>query len=170
VDYDLAQEQVKLTLAIQDARRELQELQNDKEAFLLQREQETTERVTKALQAASDAVKETSGYVASVQQMVKEANHITEEVKILRTGLQEERRAFHARCEEAREQLDAKAKELDALSITIRLEKMKLDGEVAQVQMARSALSDEQKKVDDDRGKLRAAIQIWRKQSETKTE
>ncbi len=170
MDYNLAQEQANLCIAIQDARRELTALQAEKETFLLEREKESAIRLANVLEQAREAVKETNEYVSVVQQMVKEAKRIAEEIKTLRSSLQDERRSFNEQTEQARTQLDQKANELDAFSAIVRLEKEKLDGEVAQIQMARSALAEEQRKIDDDRGKLRAAIQIWQKQKETTTE
>lgn len=163
MDYNLAQEQTNLSLAIQDARRELNALQVEKESFLLEREKESTMRLKGALEQAQDMVKETNEYVAVVQQMVREAKRIAEEIKALRSSLQDERRSFNEQTEQARTQLDLKAKELQDFSATVRLEKEKLDGELLQIQMARSSLNEQQRSVDGKRKMLAYALQVAQK-------
>jgi hypothetical protein len=160
MDFALAKEQVALSLLIQEGRRELDALKAEKDTFIQEREVEASARVTKALEASKDAVKETDRYVETVEGMIEDAQQIAKDIKISRTTLQEERREFARMSETARLQLDGKGKELELFSTKVQVEKMKLDGVVAELNLARSALAREQQIITNDRAKLKAALTL----------
>jgi len=170
MDHSFAQEQARLALAVQEGRRALDALKAEKEAFLKNREVEATDRIARVLEQAKEAVKETDEYFHIVEQMQKEATAITEQLVSAKYSMQEQRRDFEQKTTEARNILEKKTKELEQFVATTRLERVKLEGMLDRLGVERSLLKKEQKKIDDDRVKLKAAFNVWQRQNEIKTE
>lgn len=170
MDYELAKEQAALALLIQESRREIEALKAEKDAFLKEREEDVLLRVVETLDRARGLIEETNGYAAILEAMRKEAENILSELQSSKVLLQEGRRDFKQRTEEIHTLLSSKAMEMEMLAASAREEKARLNGLLDSLRLERSALEKEQKKVDEDRGKLRAAFKVWQKQKETKIE
>lgn len=170
MEHDLAQELAKLSLAIQEGRREFDELKAGTALYLEEREVAATNRVAIALERSRQAVEEINDHVRLIETLQNEMANIINEVKVAKVNLQEERRETQKRTEEIQKYLETKSSELVVEIEKIQQERMKLDGAIESMRMERGMLADEQKKIDDDRGKLRAAMMIWRKQNETTIE
>lgn len=170
MDHDLSKELAKLSLSIQESRREIDALKVEKELFLEEREKEATARVLAALEQSKDAIKQTEDYVELIGRLQDETEAVVHELQTAKSLMQKERREFQARIEEARTTLEAKGKELEVSINEMKREKTKLEGLVESVRGERAMLGNEQTKINDDRGKLHAAFQIWRKQNGTITE
>jgi len=170
MDYPLAKEQAVLSLLIQEARREMESLKIEKELFLQEREGEAVARVVRALDEAKGMVEETKEYIEAVNKLRQEAENILSELKSSKEFMQEARRDFKNKSKETTELLSKRAVEMQEVTASIQLEKVRLNGLLESLRSERKMLADEQKKVDDDRGKLKAAMQIWQKQKETITE
>ena len=170
MEHELAQELAKITLAIQDARREFQGVKDTKELYLQEREQEAVQRVTKALEAACGAIEQANEYAKEVERLRQEAECVVQELKDANVTMQAARRDFSRQTQDARDILDKKTTELEAFTASVAEEKMRINGLLDNVKLERVLLRAEQKKIDDDRAKLKTAIQIWQKQQETITD
>lgn len=173
MDLILAQELAKLSLAIQDSRREFAELQAEKEQFLVERELDANKRVEEALRLAKNAIKETEQYVELIGALTQSAESVTEQIVESKKRMQEDRRALNKKTEDARKLLDAKGRELELSVALMREEKMRLNGLIDTVRIEQAKLQDEQRKTDDKRKMLAVAIKVakqkgvWQKQLET---
>ncbi len=170
MEHELAQELAKITLAIQDARREFQGVVDEKDAFLLQREQEALQLVTQALETAREAVLETNSYALVVGKLRQEVERVVDELKAAHITMQRERRDFAQQTKEAREIIDKKVVELETFTASVQQEKSRINGLLNSVKMERQQLQREQKKIDDDRAKLTVALQVWQTRPATTTE
>jgi len=167
MDYDLAAELSKLSLAIQDARREFQALKDEKDLWLKERELEAIKCVTDALETAKDAVIEANGYAKEVERLRQEADNIVVELKNAHTTMQTERRDFAKQTSEARTIIDKKVIELTEFVATTQQEKMRINGLLDGVKLERQQLQREQQRINDDRAKLATAMKIWKTQRGT---
>ena len=110
MEHELAVEQAKLSLAIQELRRELSSLHDEKELFLQKCEREALQRVTEALKTAKGVVKETGEYVAIVETLRQEAEAIVDQIKVAKITMQEQRREFAKQTETTNKALDARVR------------------------------------------------------------
>jgi hypothetical protein len=87
-----------------------------------------------------------------------------------RNALHEQRRNFEKRSLAVRLSLDTQGKETELFLQSAKEERIRLNGLIDSVKLARESLRVEQAKINDDRAKLATAMKIWQTQTETTTE
>lgn len=167
MEHELAQELAKITLAIQDARREFQTLQEEKEQWLQERESENTERIKKALETSRATLEQTNEYAKEVEKLRQQTEAVVAELKEARTTMHGTRRDFAKQTQEVRAMIDNKTLELATFTASVGEEKMRLNGLLDHIKLERAQLRQEQEKINDDRAKLATAIKICQKPHET---
>ena len=170
MEHDLAVEQAKLALAVQDARRELQSLVEEKDKFLADREEEAKASVLKGLKTVKDVLSETKQYTDAVESLRQEAERVVVELKEAQKTMQADHRTFLGQVREARSIIDNKTKELEESTTALHLNEMSVRGILKELELGRISLQVEQRKINDDRSKLATAMKIWQTQREITTE
>lgn len=176
MDYPLAKEQATLALLVQEGRRALEALKAEEENYLAQRELDATKRITDALVASQEALKATAEYAEVFHVMNKEAERILAELKTAKEETQKAKAELKRSTKEAREALDAKTKELERFAHEVNLQRLSLEGEIAEQKMRKEIIKSEQAKLDDKRNMLGITIKVlkdkglWGKQYGTEIE
>lgn len=165
MEHELAQELARTSLAIQDARREFDTLKAEKDAWLVQREQDALQRVTDVLENAKEAVEETKSYAHIVEQLRQGAEAMKNQIIEARTSLQTQRHQFDEQTKKVRESIDVKAREAEEFLEKAKIERMRLDGLLDSVRLERTALQREQEKVTKDRQMLGIALKVLKEKS-----
>lgn len=164
MDHELAQEQAALALAIQDARREMQKLKEEKETFLQEREAEALLRITQVLQEAKDVLDATKEYRNAYEKLRSDAQEIAAAIKDALMLFRESRDAFIKETDETRMYFEKESQSLKVTADGIKAAQRELEATRETIRMDRLVLEKEQRKVTDDRQKLKGAIEMFRKQ------
>lgn len=170
LSYELQKELAQVSLRITDLRRELADLEANKTAFLTSREDEAKQAVDMALLAAKSSLEETQQYVDEILQAKKLLTKMVDDIRVIKTALAECETTAQANSALAWKEIGERMQEISDQKALMLAQKIKLQAEMSSLERLRSKVAEEQCKVDDDRGKFKAAYQLWQTQRGTKTE
>lgn len=147
--------------AILEGKNVLVSLAEEKEAYLVAREEEAEERVLEALKASESAVNTASDNMKKVEKMRQELEGVVYELSEYSKQLKTKREAFSAHVEEVSTRLEGRVKDLSAFEKKCNDSQTKVDAEWASINRSKVSLDEQESHVKDQRARLSAAMKEY---------
>lgn len=160
MEFDLAKEQARLSLAIQDARRSLDVLIAEKSSFLKEREEDAKKAVQDALALAKSTIEETNVHVKAMDTLVHDSVEIVSSISAVLVHIREERKSHIERTKELFSLLEAKQKELLETKIVLKSKEDELERTIKTIALEKKQIAEERQKITVEQERLRNARQL----------
>ena len=147
-----------INLKISEAKNTLFALQEDETEYLVARERKAMDRIQKVVDESTELVKEADQNHTQIKQLFVEVSAFAE--KLIKTqqdfrGLITE---FEQRNVEWEKDIGRQQDEIEEIRKKQKIEKVQIENDLQNISQARKKLTEDQKKLDSERGTLERAI------------